>query len=153
MWVAHGSGEADEETADARGRIGLPTDDPAYTLRRVWLTKEEEEGYYYGFSNEGLWPLCHVVHARPLFRSEDWEQYRIVNAKFAEALLDEMDGKEAPMVLIQDYHFALLPACVKARGRTLGWPSSGTSRGPTPRRSASAPGSGRSSSGCWGPTS
>ena len=84
--MAHGSGDADEETADARGRLGLPTDDPAYTLRRVWLTKEEEEGHYYGFSNEGLWPLCHVVHARPLFRSEDWEQYQIVNAKFAEAV-------------------------------------------------------------------
>jgi trehalose 6-phosphate synthase len=115
VWVAHGSGDADLETADERGRLGLPTDDPAYTLRRVWLTKEEEEGYYYGFSNEGLWPLCHVVHARPLFRSEDWEQYRIVNAKFAEALLDEMEGQEEPMVLIQDYHLALLPALVKAQ--------------------------------------
>ena len=115
VWVAHASGDADEETADARGRIGLPTDDPAYTLRRVWLTKEEEEGYYYGFSNEGLWPLCHVVHARPLFRAEDWEQYKIVNAKFAEALLEEMEGQEAPMVLIQDYHLALLPAFVKAQ--------------------------------------
>jgi len=79
------------------------------------LTKEEEEGYYYGFSNEGLWPLCHVVHARPLFRSEDWEQYRIVNGKFATTLLEEMEGHEAPMVLIQDYHLALLPALIKAR--------------------------------------
>ena len=128
VWVAHGSGDADEETADARGRLGLPTDDPAYTLRRVWLTKEEEEGYYYGFSNEGLWPLCHVVHARPLFRSGDWEQYRIVNAKFAEALLDEMEGQEAPMVLIQDYHLALLPgpgqgaAARRAGGHLLAHP-------------------------------
>jgi trehalose-6-phosphate synthase len=115
VWVAHGSGDADEQTADARGRLGLPADDPCYTLRRVWLTKEEEEGYYYGFSNEGLWPLCHVVHARPLFRSEDWEQYRAVNAKFATALLEEMEGHEAPMVLIQDYHLALLPALIKSR--------------------------------------
>jgi trehalose-6-phosphate synthase len=115
VWVAHGSGDADQETTDERGRIGLPTDDPAYTLRRVWLTKEEEEGHYYGFSNEGLWPLCHVVHARPLFRAEDWEQYRIVNGKFAAALFEEMEGHEEPMVLIQDYHLALLPALVKAR--------------------------------------
>jgi trehalose 6-phosphate synthase len=115
VWVAHGSGDADEETADSNGRLGLPADDPCYTLRRVWLTKDEEEGYYYGFSNEGLWPLCHVVHARPQFRGEDWEQYRIVNAKFASALLEEMEGHEAPMVLIQDYHLALLPALVKAR--------------------------------------
>jgi trehalose-6-phosphate synthase len=115
VWVAHGSGDADESTADANGRLGLPADDPCYTLRRVWLTKAEEEGHYYGFSNEGLWPLCHVVHARPLFRSEDWEQYRIVNGKFATVLLEEMEGHEAPMVLIQDYHLALLPALIKAR--------------------------------------
>ena len=82
---------------------------PRYTLRRVWLTPEEEYGYYYSFSNEGLWPLCHIVHTRPLFRPEDWEQYKAVNRKFALALIDEMDGVEAPLVLIQDYHFALLP--------------------------------------------
>jgi alpha,alpha-trehalose-phosphate synthase [UDP-forming] len=113
VWVAHGSGSADREAADERGRIGLPFDDPRYTLRRVWLTREEEEGYYYGFSNEGLWPLCHIVHTRPLFRPEDWVHYQEANRKFAAALLDEMEGVEAPLVLIQDYHFALLPAYVK----------------------------------------
>jgi trehalose 6-phosphate synthase len=114
VWVAHGSGDADRETADAQGRLGVPTDDPRYTLRRVWLTRAEEEGYYYGFSNEGLWPLCHVVHARPTFRPDDWAQYRAVNARFATALLEEMADTEAPLVLIQDYHFALLPALIKA---------------------------------------
>jgi trehalose-6-phosphate synthase/HAMP domain-containing protein len=114
VWVAHGSGDADRRMSDTNGRLGLPTDDPRYTLRRVWLSKEEEDGYYYGFANEGLWPLCHVVHARPVFRSEDWAQYEAVNRKFAAALLDEMKGAEAPMVLVQDYHFALLPAFVKA---------------------------------------
>jgi trehalose 6-phosphate synthase len=114
VWVAHGSGEADRETADAQGRVGLPPDDPRYTLRRVWLSREEEEGYYYGFSNEGLWPLCHVVHARPLFRPADWAHYRGANRKFAAALLEEMEGTDAPLVLIQDYHFALLPALIKA---------------------------------------
>jgi trehalose-6-phosphate synthase len=114
VWVAHGSGDADRETADAQGRLSLPPEDPRYTLRRVWLTREEEEGYYYGFANEGLWPLCHVVHARPLFRPADWAHYRAVNRKFARALLEEMDGTDAPLVLIQDYHFALLPALVKA---------------------------------------
>ena len=113
VWVAHGSGSADRETADERGRLGVPVDDPRYTLRRVWLTTEEEYGYYYSFSNEGLWPLCHIVHTRPLFRPEDWEQYKAVNRKFALALIDEMDGVEAPLVLIQDYHFALLPLYVK----------------------------------------
>ena len=115
VWVAHGSADGDRETSDARGRLGLPDDDPRYTLRRVWLSEGEEQGYYYGFSNEGLWPLCHVVHARPTFRPEDWQHYRVVNEKFAEALLEEMNDADAPLVLIQDYHFALLPAIVKAR--------------------------------------
>ena len=114
VWVAHGSGDADLEVADERGRLALPPDDPRYTLRRVWLGKEEEEGYYYGFANEGLWPLCHIVHTRPLFRPEDWKHYLGVNAKFAATVLEEIEGTEAPLVLIQDYHFALLPALVKA---------------------------------------
>jgi trehalose-6-phosphate synthase len=113
-WLAHGSGDADWQVADARGRVGLPEDDPRYTLRRLQLSGEEEEGYYYGFSNEGLWPLCHVVHARPSFRASDWERYLAVNQRFAAALLEELEGREAPMVLIQDYHFAPLPALIKA---------------------------------------
>jgi trehalose 6-phosphate synthase len=114
VWVAHGSGDADAETADARGRLGLPEDDPRYTLRRVWLTKEEEQGYYYGFANEGLWPLCHIVHTRPVFRLDDFAHYAEVNRKFAATVLDEIREAESPLVLIQDYHFALLPALIKA---------------------------------------
>src|SRR5262249_3305921 len=113
VWLAHGSGDADAETADARGRLAVPPDDPRYTLHRVWLTKEEEAGYYYGFSNEGLWPLCHIVHTRPQFRPDDWAHYRAVNEKFAAAVLEEIAGVESPMVLSQDYHFALLPALIK----------------------------------------
>jgi trehalose 6-phosphate synthase len=110
VWLAHGSGNADRLVGE---RVGLPIDDPAYTLRRIWLEPEEEKGYYYGFANEGLWPLCHIVHERPQFRADDWEQYRAVNAKFAQALLGEMEGVEAPVVLVQDYHFALLPQMIK----------------------------------------
>ncbi len=113
VWVAHGSGDADREVVDARGRIGVPADHPRYMLRRVWLSREEEEGYYYGFANEGLWPLCHIAHTRPLFRPEDWVHYRQVNEKFAATLSEEAEGTELPLVLIQDYHFALLPALVK----------------------------------------
>jgi trehalose 6-phosphate synthase len=110
VWVAHGSGTADRVVGE---RIGLPVDDPAYTLRRVWLTEPEEAGYYYGFANEGLWPLCHIVHERPQFRADDWEQYRTVNARFAATLIEEMEKAESPIVLAQDYHFALLPQLVK----------------------------------------
>jgi alpha,alpha-trehalose-phosphate synthase [UDP-forming] len=114
-WVAHGSGDADRETVDAKAHLRVPPDDPKYTLRRVWLSKEEEEGYYFGFSNEGLWPLCHIAHTRPIFRTSDWEAYREVNEKFANAALEEMADFEQPLLLVQDYHFALLPRIVKNR--------------------------------------
>jgi len=112
-WVAHGSGEADRETVDTLDRLRVPPEQPEYTLRRVWLTKEEEQGYYYGFSNEGLWPLCHIAHTRPLFRASDWACYREANRKFADAVLQEMRGATHPLVLVQDYHFALLPRMIK----------------------------------------
>jgi trehalose 6-phosphate synthase len=91
----------------------VPPEEPRYTLRRIWLTKQEEEGYYYGFANEGLWPLCHVAHTRPTFRAPDWKRYEEVNQKFARGVLDEMSGTDSPVVLVQDYHFALLPRLVK----------------------------------------
>ena len=114
-WVAHGSGDADVEIVDSHDRLQVPPDDPRYTLRRVWLSAEQEEGYYYGFANEGLWPLCHIAHVRPTFRASDWAHYNVVNEKFADALAEEMAGEDHPVVLIQDYHFALLPRMLKDR--------------------------------------
>ncbi|HWZ83896.1 MAG TPA: trehalose-6-phosphate synthase [Terriglobales bacterium] len=114
-WIAHGSGDADAETVDARDRLRVPPDDPRYTLRRVWLSKEEEQGYYYGFANEGLWPLCHIAHTRPLFRADDWQHYQEVNRKFTEALLKEIEDIVSPVILVQDYHFALLPRMIKEK--------------------------------------
>ena len=107
-WVAHGSGTADRETADADGRIRVPIDAPAYTLRRVWLSDEEVDGYYYGFANEALWPLCHNAFVRPTFRQTDWDTYVDVNRRFAEAAVAEATTED-PIVLVQDYHFALVP--------------------------------------------
>jgi trehalose-6-phosphate synthase len=112
-WVAHGSGSADRETADAHDRLRVPPDHPSYTLRRVWLTAGEQKGYYEGFSNEGLWPLCHIAHTRPIFRPQDWLDYQNVNRHFADAVLAEMEGADSPIVLVQDYHFALLPRMIK----------------------------------------
>jgi trehalose 6-phosphate synthase len=112
-WIAHGSGDADLEAVDAQDRLRVPPDDPRYTLRRVWLSKEEEEGYYYGFANEGLWPLCHIAHTRPIFRAADWQHYQEVNRKFTQAVLEEIEDTPKPVVLVQDYHFALLPRLVK----------------------------------------
>ncbi|NBD22107.1 trehalose-6-phosphate synthase [Aquabacterium fontiphilum] len=120
-WIAHGSGDADAEVVDARSRIRVPPaeqgePDPqgSYTLRRVWLSPEEERGYYFGFANEGLWPLCHIAHVRPVFREEDWLQYQRVNARFADAIVAEARSDD-PVILVQDYHFALLPRMLRER--------------------------------------
>jgi trehalose 6-phosphate synthase len=113
-WIAHGSGTADRQVVDIHDRIRVPPSDPAYVLRRVWLTQEEEEGYYYGFSNEGLWPLCHLAYVRPAFRESDWRTYRAVNEKFAAVVAREARASN-PVVLIQDYHFALLPRLIRER--------------------------------------
>jgi trehalose 6-phosphate synthase len=112
VWIAHGSGSADRDTADRNGRIRVPPGEESYLLRRLWLSPEEEKRYYYGFANEGLWPLCHNAHARPRFRTEDWHTYRAVNERFARALCEEVDSED-PIVLVQDYHFALVPRLVR----------------------------------------
>jgi trehalose-6-phosphate synthase len=112
-WIAHGAGDADHETVDEHDRLRVPPEEPQYTLRRVWLTREEEERYYYGFANEGIWPLCHIAHTRPVFRVEDWEAYQEDNRKFARAVLEEVEGEDHPIVLVQDYHFGLLPKLIK----------------------------------------
>jgi trehalose 6-phosphate synthase len=117
-WIAHGSGDADRAVVDAKDHVKLPPDQPSYTLRRVWLTKEQETRYYYGLSNQGLWPLCHVVYTRPTFTPEDWQSYREVNELFARTVLEEA-GDAPTFVFIQDYHFALLPRLLKESNPNL----------------------------------
>jgi trehalose 6-phosphate synthase len=114
VWVGHGSGSADRETVDASDHVRVPPGEESYVIRRVWLSEAEESGYYYGFSNEGLWPLCHVAHARPVFRARDFEHYVHVNQKFADAVCEEVDTDD-PIVLIQDYHFAMAPKMIRER--------------------------------------
>jgi len=113
LWIASGSGDADKETVNKHGKVEVPPEEPKYTLRRLWLTKEEEQHFYYGFSNEGLWPLCHIAHTRPIFRNDDWKYYKKVNEDFAKAVLEETKNEEQPFILIQDFHFALLPELIK----------------------------------------
>jgi trehalose-6-phosphate synthase len=114
VWVAHGAGTADRDTVDRYDQIQVPPGDPAYTLRRVWLTDEQEQGYYYGFSNEGIWPLCHLAYVRPAFRAGDWRAYEEVNGKFAEVVAAE-SNTDSPVILIQDFHFALLPQLIRKK--------------------------------------
>jgi len=113
-WIAHGAGSADRDTVDKNDHVMVPPEHPAYRIRRVWLSDEEEQGYYFGFANEGLWPLCHIAHTRPVFRAPDWEHYQTVNRRFADVVADEA-RTDNPIVLVQDYHFALLPRMVRER--------------------------------------
>lgn len=115
LWIASGSGDADRETVDENDKVLVPPFEDKYTLRRVWITKEQENRFYYGFSNEGLWPLCHIAHTRPVFRMEDWEAYCEVNEIYAKAVLEEIEDEEEPFILVQDYHFALLPKFIKQK--------------------------------------
>jgi trehalose-6-phosphate synthase len=112
-WIAQGTGDADAEVVDPHDRLRVPPDHPEYTLRRVWVTPEEEQGFYFGFSNEGLWPLCHIAHTRPVFREQDWEAYYTINRRFADAFLEDAAEEKNPAVLVQDYHFALVPRMIK----------------------------------------
>ena len=113
-WIAHGSGTADRDAVVAHDRIGVPPENPEYTLRRIWITEDEQDGYYYGLANEGLWPLCHIAFTRPVFREADWRTYRAINQRFADAVVAEAKTA-APIILVQDYHFALLPRMVRER--------------------------------------
>jgi trehalose 6-phosphate synthase len=114
VWIAQGSGSADRAVVDSQDHVRVPPGEESYVLRRVWLSEEEERGYYYGLANEGLWPLCHLAHARPIFRGTDWATYESVNRRFADAVCDEAEGED-PVVLVQDYHFALVPRLVRER--------------------------------------
>ncbi|MBI4188331.1 MAG: trehalose-6-phosphate synthase, partial [Chloroflexi bacterium] len=117
-WIAHGSGDADREVVDKNSKVMVPPEEPRYSLKRLWLSKEEVEGYYYGFSNEALWPLCHIVYTRPVFEESDWNIYKRVNEIFAQGVLEEVGDRKA-FVFIQDYHLALLSRLIKQKNPNI----------------------------------
>jgi len=117
VWVGHGAGSADRETALERDGLHVPPDAPQFRLRRVWLSEKEERAYYDGFANSGLWPLCHRTYVQPVFRADDFQTYHDVNHRFACAVQDEAVG-DLPIVLVQDYHFGLVPLMIRRRLRS-----------------------------------
>jgi len=117
-WVAHGSGNADRDVVDEQRKVRVPPEKPRYSLKRVWLSKQDESGYYYGFANNGLWPLCHIVYTRPIFDESDWNIYKKVNSLFADSVIEEAGDKKA-FVFIQDYHLSLLPKILKERNPNI----------------------------------
>ena len=151
LWIASGTGDADKEMVDKDDKVLVPPIDPKYTLKRLWLTKEEEKHYYYGFSNEGLWPLCHIAHTRPTFREEDWHYYKKVNEDFAKTVLEETASDENPFIFIQDYHFALLPELIKKKSPMRKWLYSGIFHGPILNHLEFVLGKKKYSGACWGP--
>ncbi len=118
IWVAAGLGDADKKVAGADGKMNVPIEDPKYLLKLVWLTKKEEEDYYYGYANQAVWPLCHMVYVKPYFDANQWEHYKQVNKKFAESILAEVGDKKA-FVWIQDYHLALVAKYLKEKNPNI----------------------------------
>jgi len=118
IWVAHGNGTADKDVTDDNNCVSVPPDAPSYKLKRVWLTEEEVDRYYMGFSNETLWPLCHIVYQRPAFNAEDWHAYKRVNQLFADAVLDAVKDRKA-LIFIQDYHLTLLSRLIRAKNNRV----------------------------------
>lgn len=112
VWVAHGSGSADRTVVDEFDRVHVPPENPRYRLRRVWFTDDEYAGYYYGFANDALWPLCHRAFVKPVFRAADLDAYWAANARFADAVCEEALD-DAPVILVQDYHFRFAPAMLR----------------------------------------
>ena len=119
VWVAHASGSADRAVVDERGSVDVPPDAPAYRLRRLWLTPYEEEHYYAGFANSGLWPLCHQAHVRPVFKAEDWDAYQAVNRLFAETASRRRPKRRC----FNDYHQLVGSTCARLLRTALFWPS------------------------------
>lgn len=120
-WISHGSGDADRDTVDKNDCVRVPPDDPKYILRRVWLSKEEQDAFYYGYSNSALWPLCHIVYTRPEFSQRDWKVYQEINRRFADAVLAELKRRKAEkaFVFIQDFHLTLVPKYLKERNPNI----------------------------------
>jgi len=114
LWIAYGSGDADRDVVDEHNKIAVPPENPQYTLKRVWLTKEEEDGYYYGYANQSLWPISHISYEKPVFLLNDWKYYVSVNKKFAESVLEEL-GKKKNFIWLHDYHLALCARYIKEK--------------------------------------
>lgn len=113
-WIAWGSGNADKETVDKNDHIKVPPEAPAYTLRRVWLSKDEQEGYYYGYSNQALWPISHIAYEKPIFLKDHWQIYKRVNQRFAQVVLEEI-GDTKTCLWLHDYHLALAAKYIKEK--------------------------------------
>ncbi len=111
IWVSLGLGSADKEVADSNGKLKVPPGEEDYVLKRVWISKKEEEGAQALTANSALWPLSHTVYVRPVFQQDAWEQFKAVNEKIAQSVAEEVDEKT--VVWINDYQLSLCAAYLK----------------------------------------
>ena len=110
-WVAWGSGSGDRDVVDGKNCVQVPPENPSYMMKRVWLVASEVENYYHGYSNQVLWPLCHITLDRVYFRKKFWEDYKKINRYFADAVIEE--AGENSIVWIHDYHLCLVPEMLR----------------------------------------
>lgn len=107
VYIANGKTEADREAMQGKSKIAIKTSDGSYDLKRVFLTPEQQEAYYLGFSNQTLWPLSHAAFEKPVFNPAWYNDYVEVNKMFAKAIKEEIKGKT--FVWINDYQLSLVP--------------------------------------------
>jgi len=108
LWVAAEPGEAQE--------LKVPPEAPSYDVAVLGIPPEVHRGYYTGYANSGLWPLCHNLVERAHFRSGDWTAYRQVNRQFAARIAAQ--ARPQDLVWVHDYQLALVPAYLRQFGVT-----------------------------------
>lgn len=111
VWIAWGRGGADFEVLDSDNKVGVPEGKEGYALKRIKLTQQEVEGFYVGFANEILWPICHSFLDKAELDENDWRLYKKVNQRYARATLEEIEKDD--LTWVQDYHLALVPTLIR----------------------------------------
>ncbi len=110
LWIGW-PGTTGTEDIDLDKLLAEAAENSGYTFKPVSLTDEEVEGFYYGFSNEILWPLFHDLQTRCNFDPSYWDTYQKVNRKFAAVI--SRNVIEEDHIWIHDYH--LMTVCRELR--------------------------------------
>jgi trehalose 6-phosphate synthase len=111
VWIGWSGGTDDD---DLSGLMDLASRQAGYSFYPVSLSSDEIGGYYYGFSNEVVWPLFHDLQTRCNFKPKYWYQYLNVNRKFAE--ITAKHSSETDYIWIHDYHLMYMAQALKELG-------------------------------------
>jgi len=102
VWITSG---------ESTGRYLVPPRKPRFALHYLALSAEQRQGFYYGLSNNALWPLCHSFLGRVHYDLAEWNVYEEVNAEFARAALEE--AGEDDVIWVHDYQMARVPHYIR----------------------------------------